>query len=138
MSERRYRPMGAYAKSKRANVVYTLELACRTAGTPVEAIVIHPGAAMTGLQQHSTRRLVRLLRPLARLAMGSPASAAWPSLYAATSPDVRSGQFIGPAGIDQTSGTPKPVRLPSGADDPAEGTRLWQESEHLTGVIFTV
>jgi NAD(P)-dependent dehydrogenase (short-subunit alcohol dehydrogenase family) len=138
MSERRYRPMGAYAKSKRANVVYTLELARRTTRSPVEAIVIHPGAAMTGLQQHSTGGLVRLLTPLiARLAMGSPAGAAWPSLYTATSPDVRSGQFIGPASRDQTSGTPKPVRLPRGADDPAEGSRLWQESERLTGVTFT-
>ena len=138
MSERRYRPMGAYAKSKRANVVYTLELARRTAGIPVEAVVIHPGAALTGLQQHSTG-LVRLLTPLvARLAMGSPAAAAWPSLYAATSPDVHSGQFIGPAGRDQTSGTPKPVRLPKGADDPAEGAYLWQESEQLTGITFTV
>lgn len=139
MSEQRYRPMGAYAKSKRANVVYTLELARRTAGTPVEAIAVHPGAAMTGLQQHSTGRLERLLTPLvARLAMGSPAGAAWPSLYAATSPDVHSGQFIGPAGRDQAAGTPKPVRLPRRADDPAEGTRLWQESERLTGVTFTV
>lgn len=138
MSERRYRPMGAYAKSKRANVVYTLELARRAAGIPVEAIVIHPGAAMTGLQQHGTG-LMRLLSPVvARLAMGSPAGAAWPSIYAATSPDARSGQFIGPAGIDQTSGTPKPVRLPSGADDPAAGARLWQESEQLTDLTFTV
>jgi NAD(P)-dependent dehydrogenase (short-subunit alcohol dehydrogenase family) len=138
MSERRYRPMGAYAKSKRANVVYTLELARRAAGIPVEAIVIHPGAAMTGLQQHGTG-LMRLLNPVvARLAMGSPAGAAWPSIYAATSPDARSGQFIGPAGIDQTSGTPKPVRLPSGADDPAAGARLWQESEQLTDLTFTV
>ncbi len=138
MSERRYRPMGAYAKSKRANVVYTLELARGTAGTPVEAIVVNPGAAMTSLQRNSGR-LVRLLNPVvARLAMGSPAGSAWPSLYAATSPDARSVQFISPAGIDQTSGTPKPVRLPRAAGDPAEGTRLWQDSEHLTGVTFTV
>ncbi len=138
MTERRYRPMGAYAKSKRANVVYTLELTRRTAGTPVEAIVVHPGAAMTSLQRN-TGGPVRLLTPVVgRLAMGSPAGAAWPSLYAATSPDARSGQFIGPAGIDQTSGTAKPVRLPRTADDPAEGTRLWQESEHITGVTFTV
>lgn len=139
MSERRYRPMGAYAKSKRANVVYTLELARRAAGIPAEAVAVHPGAALTGLQQHSTGVLARLLTPVAaRLAMGSPAGAAWPSLYAATSPDVRSGQFIGPAGRDQTSGTPRQVRLPRGAGDPAEGARLWQESERLTGVTFTV
>ncbi|WP_052851257.1 oxidoreductase [Streptomyces avicenniae] len=137
MSERRYGGMAAYAKSKRAGVVHTLELARRTAGTPVEALVVHPGSAMTNLQQHGTGRLARLLTPVARrLLMGSPDGAAWPSLYAATSQDVRSGQFIGPAGRDQTSGTPRPTRLPRGAGDPEEGARLWRESERLTGVTF--
>lgn len=138
MSENRYRAMGAYAKSKRANIVYTLELARRTANSPIEALVIHPGSAMTGLQQHGTGILNRIVTPIAtRLLMGSADGAAWPSLYAATSPQARSGQFIGPAGRDQTSGTPKPVKLPKGADDPDAGRRLWEASEQLTGVPFT-
>jgi NAD(P)-dependent dehydrogenase (short-subunit alcohol dehydrogenase family) len=137
MSEKRYRGMGAYAKSKRANIVYTLELARRTADTTVTALAVHPGSAMTNLQQHRAGALTRLLLPVAeRLIMGSPDGAAWPSLYAATSPDVTSGEFIGPAGRDQTSGTPKPAKLPKGADDPREGARLWTESERLTGVTF--
>ncbi|MGX1908417.1 hypothetical protein ACWIID_06095 [Streptomyces phaeochromogenes] len=130
--------MGAYAKSKRANIVYTLELARRTQGSRIEALVIHPGAAMTGLQQHGTGALSRIVTSIsARLIMGSASGAAWPSLYAATSPQVRSGQFIGPAGRDQTSGTPKLARLPKGADDQAEGERLWAASEQLTGATFT-
>ncbi|WP_063060744.1 oxidoreductase [Nocardia sienata] len=137
MSEKSYRGMAAYAKSKRANIVYTLELARRTAGTPVEALVIHPGSAMTGLQRYGTGPLTRLLTPLAaRLFMGSAAGAAWPSLYAATSPDVTSGEFIGPAGRDQTSGTPGLAKLPKGADDTGLGARLWADSERLTEVVF--
>ncbi|MGV9281911.1 hypothetical protein [Streptomyces sp. NPDC003730] len=137
MSEKSYRAMGAYAKSKRANIVYTLELARRTAGSPLAALVVHPGSAMTGLQQHGDSALSRALTSIAaRLLMGSAEGAAWPSLYAATSPYVRPGRFIGPAGRDQTSGTPKPARLPAGADDPAEGRRLWSASEQLTGVLF--
>jgi NAD(P)-dependent dehydrogenase (short-subunit alcohol dehydrogenase family) len=137
MSENSYRGMSAYAKSKRANIVYTLELARRTAHTPVEAFVIHPGSAMTGLQQHGTGPLTRLFTPLAaRMLMGSAAGAAWPALYAATSPDVTSGEFIGPAGRDQTSGTPKPAQLPKGADDTELGARLWADSERLTDVTF--
>jgi NAD(P)-dependent dehydrogenase (short-subunit alcohol dehydrogenase family) len=137
MSENSYRGMSAYAKSKRANIVYTLELARRTADTPVEAFVIHPGSAMTGLQQHGTGPLTRLFTPLAaRMLMGSAAGAAWPALYAATSPDVTSGEFIGPAGRDQTSGTPKPAKLPKGADDTELGARLWADSERLTDVTF--
>jgi NAD(P)-dependent dehydrogenase (short-subunit alcohol dehydrogenase family) len=139
MSVRRYRPMGAYAKSKRANVIFTEELARRLAGTGIEAVVIHPGAAMTNLQRHTQGPIVRRLTGLMeKLLMGSPEGAAWPSLYAATSPDVHSGAFIGPAGRNQSSGTPKPVRLPRGADDRAEGERLWTESERLTGVTFTL
>ncbi|MGW8526334.1 oxidoreductase [Nocardiopsis sp. NPDC055824] len=137
MSEKGYRAMGAYAKSKRANIVYTLELARRTAASPVEALVVHPGSAMTGLQQHGSDALSRLVTPIAaRLLMGSAEGAAWPSLYAATSTRVTSGEFIGPAGRDQTSGTPKPAKLPTGADDPAQGRWLWAVSEQLTGVPF--
>jgi NAD(P)-dependent dehydrogenase (short-subunit alcohol dehydrogenase family) len=134
MSERNYRPMAAYAKSKRANIVFTLELARRLAGTPMTAVAVHPGAAMTNLQQH-TSGLSRLVIPLLeRVAMGSPEGAAWPSLYAATEPGLENGAFLGPAGRRQDSGTPRPARLPRGAGDPAEGAALWNESSAMTGV----
>jgi NAD(P)-dependent dehydrogenase (short-subunit alcohol dehydrogenase family) len=139
MSERRYGAMRAYAKSKRANVVFTQELARRLPGTGITAAVVHPGSAMTNLQRHSQGLLSRLVIAVTRnVAMGSPEGAAWPSLYVATSPDVVSGGFYGPAGRDQTSGTPKRVALPRGAGDPAEGARLWAESERLTGIRFAI
>lgn len=139
MSEKNYRGMAAYAKSKHANIVYTLELARRTANSALQALAIHPGAAMTNLQQHGSGLLTRIITPIsARLLMGSAEGAAWPSLYAATSPHVQSGQFIGPAGRDQTSGTPVPAELPRGADDPDQGRRLWSASEQLTGITFNL
>ena len=138
-SEQRYRPMAAYAKSKRANIVFTEHLARLLVGTNIEAVVVHPGSAMTGLQQHTQGAIARRLSSvMERLLMGSPEGAAWPSLYAATSDAVRSGQFIAPAGRVQTSGTPKAIRIPRGADTAAEGDRLWSESERLTGVEFAV
>jgi NAD(P)-dependent dehydrogenase (short-subunit alcohol dehydrogenase family) len=137
MSEHRYGAMAAYAKSKRANVVFTQELTRRLTGSSLEAVVVHPGSAITNLQRHSQGALSKLVIALtSRTVMGSAEGAAWPSLYAATSPDVRSGQFLGPAGRDQTTGTPKTVPLPS--DDPAEGTMLWTESERLTGISFAL
>ncbi|WP_225447991.1 hypothetical protein [Streptacidiphilus sp. P02-A3a] len=94
---------------------------------------------MTNLQRHTQGAFVgRATKLLGNIAMGSAEGAAWPSLYAATSPDAHNGAFIGPSSFRrQAAGTPKPVALPSGADDPAEGTRLWAESERLTGVTFT-
>lgn len=48
--ERRpYRRGRAYQQSKLANVLFTLELARRVAGTGVEAVVLHPGVYDTGL-----------------------------------------------------------------------------------------
>lgn len=139
MSEQRYRPMTAYAKSKRANVVFTRELARRLAGTTITPVVVHPGAAMTNLQQHTQGVVLRALTGLMeKVLMGSPEGAAWPSLYAATSPDVRGGDFIGPASRNQTTGTPRSVALPRGATDPAEGSRLWTASERFTGVAFAL
>ncbi|MET7400872.1 oxidoreductase [Dactylosporangium sp. NPDC005572] len=139
MSESSYGAMKAYAKSKRANVVFTQELARRLAGSNIKAFVVHPGSAMTNLQRHSTNLLSRAVIALARnIAMGSPEGAAWPSLYAATSPDVVNGGFYAPAGRDQTSGTPKQVTLPDHTNDLAEGARLWTDSERLTNIRFTI
>ncbi|GLY97418.1 oxidoreductase [Actinoplanes sp. NBRC 103695] len=132
MSERSYRPMTAYAKSKRANIVFTLELARRLDGTPMRAIAVHPGSAMTNLQQHTRGGFQRLLLPLlSRVAMGSEEAAAWPSLFAATDPGVPNGAFLGPAGRRQDSGAPKPARLPRGATDPEAGAALWSASGRL-------
>jgi NAD(P)-dependent dehydrogenase (short-subunit alcohol dehydrogenase family) len=139
MSEQRYGAMSAYAKSKRANVLFTQELARRLAGTTITAVVVHPGSALTNLQRHSQGLMTRIVIALTRnIVMGSPEGAAWPSLYAATSHDVASGGFYGPVARDQTSGTPKSVALPRGADDPATAVRLWTESERLTGVRFAI
>ncbi|MEU5743791.1 SDR family NAD(P)-dependent oxidoreductase, partial [Streptomyces tendae] len=119
MSQKKHRPMTAYAKSKRANIIYTLELARRTANSPVTALAVHPGSAMTGLQQHGTSPLNRILTPIAaRLLMGSTQGGAWPSLHAATSPHAQTGTFTGPAGRNQTTGTPQPAKLPTNADNP--------------------
>jgi hypothetical protein len=64
------------------------------------------------------------------------AAGARPTLYAATSPDVRSGQFIGPAHVAQLFGPPKVVQPSRGARNPADAGRLWEISEELTGVSY--
>lgn len=46
---RQYKRTHAYQQSKLANVLFTLELARRTAGTSVEAVALHPGVYDTGL-----------------------------------------------------------------------------------------
>jgi hypothetical protein len=66
----------------------------------------------------------------------SDAHGAWPQLYAATMPDVVGGEYFGPSKLGETRGTPIRVDRSPAAKDQATGTRLWDVSEHLTGVTY--
>jgi NAD(P)-dependent dehydrogenase (short-subunit alcohol dehydrogenase family) len=135
-SERHYRPMWAYAKSKFANVVFTEELNRRAANTRLIAAVVHPSASPTGLQQHGSRVTQWLAKALLGRLLGLNVDmAAVPSIHAATSPEITGGEFIGPRGRADHA-RPVIARLPRNATDPELGARLWAESERLTAVHY--
>lgn len=137
--ERAYRPMVFYDRSKLANAVFGHELHRRLAasGSPVRSMLAHPGYTATHLQTSAPTGLVKLLfgrvlRPLAQ----HPDAGALPQLYAATGPDVRGGELIGPDGRGELRGCPTRVPLARAATDAETGRRLWEVSERLTGVRF--
>ncbi|MFE7468860.1 oxidoreductase, partial [Streptomyces sp. NPDC057499] len=139
--ERSYAPMKFYNQSKFANAVFGRELHLRltAAASPVLSLLAHPGYTSTGLQTGTPVAPVRLLygrllRPLAQ----TPERGALPQLYAATHPDVRGGEFIGPDGLAELRGHPARVPLAPAAADPETGRRLWELSERLTGVRFAL
>ena len=66
----------------------------------------------------------------------SAAMGALPTLYAATSPDVQGGDYIGPDGLAELWGTPTKVGYASAASDASVATRLWEVSEQLSGVHY--
>lgn len=139
--ERGYKPMGNYNQSKLANAVFGKELHRRLAGSrsPVRSVLAHPGYTATNLQLGTPTGLWRVL--LGRIGnplfAQRPADGALPQLYAATEPDVDSGQFIGPGGLAELRGAPTRVRLAPVAADEETGRRLWELSEELTDVRFT-
>jgi len=137
--ERRYSPMGYYNQSKLANAVFGHELHRRLseARSPVRSLLAHPGYTATNLQTDGPVALVavlfgRLLKPLAQ----TPDQGALPQLYAATEPEARGGEFIGPDGRGELRGAPTRVQLAARAADAATGRRLWEVSEQATGVRF--
>lgn len=132
-SERGYRPWVAYGRSKLANLSFTFELQRRleAAHPDVIAVAAHPGWTKTNLQAHSTP-----VRLLATLIGQSPEMGALPTLYAATAPDVRGGDYIGPDGFQEMRGYPKRVDTSGAAKDAQAGRWLWEVSERLTGVRF--
>ena len=132
--ERRpYKEMDAYGQSKLASLVYTYELdrRLRQAGSGVIAAAAHPGWSNTNPDKGSA--LMRWANSL----MAQPAAmGALPSLYAATSPEVRGGDYLGPGGFKELRGYPAKVGSSDEARDPELAARLWARSELLTGTKY--
>lgn len=129
---RRYDDLGAYCDSKLAVLLFTLELQRRLAavGSPVRALVAHPGIARTTLASHAGGLTGRInhLGPL----LNDVEHGALPTLFAATA-DVAGGSYVGPDGIASIKGHPT-VRQPSRAARDAELARaLWAETGRALG-----
>ena len=137
---RSYKPWAAYSQSKLANLLFVLELERRLieAGSAVRAIAVHPGYAATNLQGRTGNPISNLVGAIGnRLIAQSDTMGALPTLFAATA-DVPGGTYIGPDGFRHLRGHPA-VNLPaSQALDAAAARRLWDVSEQLTGVSWSL
>ena len=143
MGRRSYRKWRTYSQSKLANLLFAYELQRRLerAGAATISVAAHPGYAATNLQSVGPRleknRVAGLFMSLGnRLFAQSDEMGALPQLYAATSPDVNGGDYIGPSGIGEQRGHPKRVDSTSKSQDLDTAARLWSVSEKLTGVSY--
>ena len=111
-AEHSYRPWSRYNQSKLANLLFTAEFTRRleASGESLLAVAAHPGFASTNLTSgmHHPATL-DVLGAFFRLLGQSGAAGALPTLYAATAPEVRGGEFYGPGGPGQLRG--RPVRV---------------------------
>lgn len=135
-SEARYQPGRAYCLSKFLQAMFTVEFQRRSAreGWGVSAMAVHPGFARTNLFQtgggFANFVSTRLIGPLA----GQSATAgAWPTLYAATSPEAQGGRLYGPKGFMEMRGAPGECRFAKAACDPERAAEIWALSERLCG-----
>ncbi len=138
-SEGGYSPRGAYQRSKFANSVFGIELdrRLRAAGLPIASVLAHPGYSATNLQSTGpTGAMKAVLAVGNRLFAQGADRGALPQLYAATAPEVQSGQFIGPDGFQEARGGPTVVQPVDRARDEQTARRLWEVSEELTGVSY--
>jgi NAD(P)-dependent dehydrogenase (short-subunit alcohol dehydrogenase family) len=141
--ERSYGKWTAYGQSKLANLLFTYELQRRLAATRAHAISVacHPGYAATNLQLAGPRMQGKALLEQGfawanRLFSQSAEMGALPTLYAATAPDVRGGDYFGPGGFAEMWGPPRKVRSSRRAHDAGDAARLWEISQELTGVGY--
>ena len=139
-----YSKWGAYGQSKLANLLFAYELQRRLSAAGSEAHQrrsAHPGYAATNLQsvgpEMEGSRIGKQTMSAANRVLGqSAAVGALPEVYAATSPDVRGGDYIGPDGFMGQRGFPKKVKSNARSYNEAVAARLWAVSEELTGVRY--
>ncbi|MFF7371789.1 oxidoreductase [Streptomyces tricolor] len=132
----KYSPTRAYAQSKLANLLFTLELQRRltAAGSAVRAVAAHPGWAATNLQSRAGNPLARVFMQAGNKFLAQDDTAgALPTLFAATQ-DLPGAAYVGPDGLAGMRGAPALVGRSAAASDPAAARRLWTLSEELTGV----
>lgn len=124
-SEKGYKAMEAYSRSKLANVLFTRELAKRLKGSGVTANAVHPGPVRSGFGMDGDLTGfmgfgMRLVRPFEI----SPKRGAKTSIYLATSPDVAAK-----TGMYWVRSKPGHMSRQARSDEAAR--RLWDESERL-------
>ena len=133
-----------YGASKLANLLFTAELSRRLLadGATTIAVAAHPGWTRSnlfgaGAAVGNAKARAKVSRTLGSHLGQATATGALPSLYAATAPEVESGQCIGPSHAFQLFGPPTVVHLAKRARNAADATRLWEISEELTGVRYS-
>lgn len=120
--ERRYRGLRAYSAAKLANLLFTRELARRTAGTGVTANAAHPGVVGTELLFGGWGPL-RLLKRWLK----TPEQGARVLVRLAAAPELEgvTGRYFREEGE---------IRPSAAALDDEAARRLWRVSEELTGL----
>jgi retinol dehydrogenase-14 len=119
--ESSYSGARAYNQSKLANVLFSYEPARQLAGTIVTANVLHPGVVSTAFGAEDPARVQRLLVPLLRPVMKSPAKGAATTIHLASAPEpamVTGGYFV----------NSKPKHSAKHSYDEAVAARLWRAS----------
>jgi NAD(P)-dependent dehydrogenase (short-subunit alcohol dehydrogenase family) len=125
--KRKYSGLRAYGESKLANILFTVELATRLAGSSVTANCLHPGVVATNIFAAFGGPTGKIFSVLLRPFMLSPADGAKTSIYLASSPEVAN---VTSKFFDKCREVPP---APA-AQDGAAAKRLWEISAKLTGL----
>ncbi len=122
--ERSFSSTAPYGNSKLANILFTIELAQRLAGTGVTVNALHPGLVSTGLGKDNPGFLMKVIRAVVPFVARSAEKGSETSIYLASSPAVEnvSGSYF----VDCKVSQPAPQ-----ATDRAVASKLWDVSAEM-------
>ncbi|TMW68946.1 hypothetical protein Poli38472_001102 [Pythium oligandrum] len=146
LSKDKYDQWTAYGNSKLANLFFTFELGRRLESngiTGVTAVACHPGSTATNLITAPVEKSGCLWRTAWKivgfLPIYQPAPmGALPTLYAATAPGVKNGDFYGPKGFQAMWGYPTLENPSKQSKSVSAAQKVWEMSELLTGTLFPI
>jgi NAD(P)-dependent dehydrogenase (short-subunit alcohol dehydrogenase family) len=132
--------VAGYSQSKLANLLFTYELQRRLAAADARtaALAAHPGTSSTELTKNMPAALQMANRAIGWTFTQSAQMGALPTLRAATDPAARGGEYYGPGGRFELKGYPRRVQSSARSHDESTQRWLWQESERLTGITYSV
>lgn len=145
-SNQNYRRWNVYGQSKLANLIFAIDLQKRIDETRLDmaSMAAHPGLASTNLGSAGTgagNGVVNLLTtPFLMFSNAFLAQdaehGALPTLFAAVSPGLAGGSYVGPDGVGELRGSPTIVAPRRVAHNHDVAERLWNASVELTGVEY--
>ena len=139
----RWTPMGAYARSKLALMMWGLELdrRLRAAGSNVIAQLTHPGWVASNLSHVSDSPLMSLAHKSIKFAADRLANdiheGAAPTLYCISEP-IPPGSYVGVSGRFGLRGGPVLIGRSAVASDYAAAAEVVAFAERETGTVLTV
>ncbi len=135
-----YSRMKAYGNSKLANLLFTYELdrGFKDANVNAIAVAAHPGMSNTNLANHMMGWFAPILKGLFGFFMQSAAKGALPTIRASVDPDVKGSDYYGPRGRNEHRGYPIRVESNEVSHNEEDAKRLWEISEKLTGIKFSI
>ncbi|WP_341201124.1 oxidoreductase [Planomicrobium okeanokoites] len=133
-----YKGMKFYGQSKLANLMFATELDKRLKqhGISTLSLACHPGISATNLFKLGGREMPRIFSGLMHRYLQPAAMGALPTVYAATDPVIKGGEYIGPDGKGNRRGYPALEEPDPAVKDEAIRQKLWEVSEDLSGVTF--
>lgn len=140
MSTKNYSPFYSYSQSKLANLIFAQQLQRRSQENNwgLLSLASHPGMARTELTKSRPGQTVlwfnRVFDFMAPLFSGTAQSGTLPSLFAATSPNVKPSGYYGPTGLGEIKGPVGIAKMAPAALDLHLAQRLWAEAENLVGM----
>lgn len=131
-SEKSYSRTKAYSQSKLANLLFTYELdrQLKSHGLDILANAAHPGVANTNLFKTSGFGFITKI-VTQRVELG-----ALPIIRAATEPNLKGSEYVGPKGLGGFRGYPVHVTSTPTSHNGSLAKALWTASEELTKVRF--